>query len=162
MVKSEISSEEEVDELIKMFKEPHNQAVLKGINNLEAPKTRNYYPRPTFPNMQFEERNQYTQASYTNGTIYEWNIDGMTEYNILTKLQEMTMVSTTYKLNNRMSDHAVAQTIVVGFTGQLKGWWDNYLTFDDRNSILKAYRINENNEVVKDKDGQDCRSLNQP
>ena len=56
--------------------------------------------------MQFEERNQYTQASYTSGNIYEWNIDGMTEYNILTKLQEMTMVSTTYKLNNRLPDHA--------------------------------------------------------
>ena len=65
------------------------------------------------------------------------------------------MVSTTYKLNNRLPDHAVAHTIVVGFTGQLKGWWDNYLTFDDRNSILKAYRINENSEVVKDEDDQD-------
>ena len=86
------------DELIKMFEEPHDQI----INNLETFKTRNYYPRPTFPDMQFEERNQYTQASYTSGTIYEWNIDGMTEYNILTKLQEMTMVSTAYKLNNRL------------------------------------------------------------
>ena len=136
MVKGDISSEEEADELIKMFEEPHNQI----INNLETFKTRNYYPRPTFPDMQFEERNQYTQASYTSGTIYEWNIDGMTEYNILTKLQEMTMVSTAYKLNNRLPDHAIAQTIVAGFTGQLKGWWDNYLTFDDRNSILKAYK----------------------
>ena len=103
--------------------------------------------------MQYEERNQYTQASYTSGTIYEWNIDGMTEYNILTKLQEMTMVSIAYKLNNRLSDHVVAQTIVVRFTGQLKGWWDNYLTLKDRNGILKAYRINEENEVVKDKKG---------
>ncbi|RVW30915.1 hypothetical protein CK203_116409 [Vitis vinifera] len=128
MVKGDISSEEEADELIKMFEEPHNQIISKDINNLETFKTRNFYPRPTFPDMQFEERNQYTQASYTSGTIYEWNIDGMTEYNILTKLQEMTM---------------------------LKGWWDNYLTFDDRNSILKAYRINENSEVVKDEDGQD-------
>ena len=61
-----------------MFEEPHNQIISKDINNLEAFKTRNYYPRPTFPDMQFEERNQYTQASYTSGTIYEWNIDGMT------------------------------------------------------------------------------------
>ncbi|WJZ92793.1 hypothetical protein VitviT2T_011770 [Vitis vinifera] len=155
MVRGDISSEEEADELIKMFEKPHNQIISKDINNLETFKTRNYYPRPTFPDMQFEERNQYTQASYTSGTIYEWNIDGMTKYNILTKLQEMTMVSTTYKLNNRLPDHAITQTIVAGFTGQLKGWWDNYLTFDDRNSILKAYRINENNEVVKDEDGQD-------
>ena len=105
--------------------------------------------------MQYEERNQYTQASYTSGTIYEWNIDGMIEYNILTKLHEMTMVSTTYKLKNRLSDHVVAQTIVDGFTSQLKGWWDNYLTFEDKNGILKAYRINEENEVVKNEDGQD-------
>ena len=108
MVKGDISSKEEVDELIKMFEEPHNQTVLRSINNLEAFKTRNYYPRPTFPDMQFEERNHYTQNSYTNGIIYEWNIDGMTEYNILTKLQEMTMVSTAYKLNNRLPDHVVA------------------------------------------------------
>ena len=75
MVKGDISSEEEADELIKMFEEPHNQTVLKSINNLKAPKTRNYYPRATFPDMQFEERNQYTQALYTSGTIYEWNIE---------------------------------------------------------------------------------------
>ena len=149
MVKGDINSEEEADELIKMFKEPYNQIISKDINNLEAFKTRNYYPRPTFPDMQFEERNQYTQASYTSGTIYEWNIDGMTEYNILTKLQEMTMVSTAYKLNNRLSNRVVTQTLVVGFTSQLKGWWDNYLTFEDRNGILKAYRIIEENEVVK-------------
>ena len=60
MVKGDISSKEEADELIKMFEEPHNQIVLKSINNLEAPKTMNYYLRPTFPDMQFEERNQYT------------------------------------------------------------------------------------------------------
>ena len=58
--------------------------------------------------MQYEESNKYTQASYTNRTIYEWNIDGTTKYNILTKLQEMTMDSTTYKLNNKLSDHAIA------------------------------------------------------
>ena len=83
----------------------------------------------------------------------------MIEYNILTKLQEMTMVSTTYKLNNRLSDHVVAQTIVAAFTSQLQGWWDNYLTFEDRNGILKAYRINEENEVVKDKEGQDIEDV---
>ncbi|RVW73468.1 hypothetical protein CK203_057924 [Vitis vinifera] len=81
MIKGDISSEEEADELIKMFEEPHNQI----INNLETFKTRNYYPRPTFPDMQFEERNQYTQASYTSGTIYEWNIDGFNESNEVVK-----------------------------------------------------------------------------
>ena len=36
--------------------------------------------------MQYEKRNKYTKSSYTSRTIYEWNIDGMTEFNILTKL----------------------------------------------------------------------------
>ena len=67
----EISSEVEVDELIKIFKEPPNQTVIRIINNQEPPRSRNYYPRPTFPDMQYEERNQYTQASYTSDTIYE-------------------------------------------------------------------------------------------
>ena len=70
MVKEDISSEAEADELIKIFKEPPNQTVLRIIHNQEALKTRNYYPRPTFPDMQYEEKNQYTQASYTSGTIY--------------------------------------------------------------------------------------------
>ena len=79
MVKWDISSEAEVDELIKIFKEPPNQTVIRIIHNQEALRTKNYYPRPTFPDMLYEERNQYTQVSYTSGTIYEWNIDGMTE-----------------------------------------------------------------------------------
>ena len=71
----------------------------------------------------------------------------------------MTMVSTVYNLNNRLSDHAVTQTIVVGFTSQLTGWQDNYLTHDDRNNILKAYRINEKNEVVKVEERQDIEDV---
>ena len=118
VIDEEISFEVEVDELIKIFfKESQDQGVSRIVNNQETPKTMNFYLRPTFPDMQYEERNQYTQASYTSGTIYVWNIDGMTEYNILTKLQEITMVSTTYKLNNRFLNHVVAQTLVVGFIG---------------------------------------------
>ena len=71
MVKGDISSEAEADEIIKIFKESPNQIVMRIIHNQEAPRTRNYYPRPTFPDMQYEKRNQYTQASYTSGIIYE-------------------------------------------------------------------------------------------
>lgn len=47
--------------------------------------------------MQIQERNQFTQAAYHKGTIYEWNIDGITEYHMINKLQEITMVSIAYK-----------------------------------------------------------------
>ncbi|RVX13238.1 hypothetical protein CK203_017989 [Vitis vinifera] len=69
---------------IQITQEPPDQRILRIIHNQETPKTRNFYPRPTFPDMQYEERNQYTQASYTSGTIYEWNIDGA----VLNCLQE--------------------------------------------------------------------------
>ena len=71
VIDEEISFEVEVDELIKIFfKESQDQGVSRIVNNQETPKTMNFYLRPTFPDMQYEERNQYTQASYTSGTIY--------------------------------------------------------------------------------------------
>ncbi|GAV82437.1 hypothetical protein CFOL_v3_25889, partial [Cephalotus follicularis] len=85
-----------------------------------------YYYRPTYPDLQVEERGKFTQASYQSGTIYEWNIDGMNEYHIINKLQEMTMVSNAHKIRNN-SDKAVANILIAGFTGQIKGWWDNVL-----------------------------------
>ena len=48
--------------------------------------------------MQYEERNQLTQAQYTENGIYEWNIDGMTEHQNLNLMHEMTLAATTYKI----------------------------------------------------------------
>ncbi|XP_075104827.1 uncharacterized protein LOC142178910 [Nicotiana tabacum] len=33
--------------------------------------------------------------------------------------------------------------IVVGFTGQLRGWWDNYLSIDERAMVINAKAIDE-------------------
>ena len=44
----------------------------------------------------------------------------------------MTMVSTAYKIKNNISDHAIAQALVAGFTGQFKGCWDYYLNDEDK------------------------------
>ncbi|KAH9681838.1 hypothetical protein KPL71_027108 [Citrus sinensis] len=37
------------------------------------------------------------QARYNASSVYEWNIDGMSEYNILGVLQQMTMAANAYK-----------------------------------------------------------------
>ncbi|GAV90498.1 LOW QUALITY PROTEIN: hypothetical protein CFOL_v3_33907, partial [Cephalotus follicularis] len=66
-------------------------------------------------------------------TIYEWNIDGMNEYHIVNKLQEMTMISYAYKIRN--NDKTVANLLIAGFTGQLKGWWDNVLTTKGKQQV---------------------------
>ncbi|XP_028092633.1 uncharacterized protein LOC114292817 [Camellia sinensis] len=68
-------------------------------------------------------------------TIYEWNINGLSEYQIYELLQQMLMFATVCKQNNN-SDHQVACYIVSGFTGVLKGWWDNILTPTQCTEIL--------------------------
>jgi hypothetical protein len=51
----------------------------------------------------------------------------------------MLMVSNVYKSNNK-TDHQIANIIITGFTGQLKGLWDNTLTDTDRNWLANAYK----------------------
>lgn len=46
----------------------------------------------------------------------------MSEYNIFNVLELMTMVTNVHKTELNLSDYAIAQLLVVGFTGQLKGW----------------------------------------
>jgi hypothetical protein len=82
--------------------------------------TRNFYSRPTPPDLQFEERELTVRNSYNAESLYEWNIDGMSQYEILNELHEMLMVSNVYKSNNK-TDHQIAHIIITGFTGQLKG-----------------------------------------
>ena len=49
----------------------------------QRPKTKNYYPRPTPPDIQYEENYQMTGSRYDGDAIYEWNLDGLSEYQIL-------------------------------------------------------------------------------
>ncbi|RDX67600.1 hypothetical protein CR513_53507, partial [Mucuna pruriens] len=51
------------------------------INTIEVnklrnyPKLRNYYPRPSPVDVQFEERGELVQNSFSGSEIVEWNID---------------------------------------------------------------------------------------
>ena len=74
----------------------------------------------------------------------------MSEYNILNTLHQMTMVSNVYKTQSQTPDHAIANLLVAGFSGQLKGWWDNYLTINEQNEILKAIKKDKDNQPIMD------------
>lgn len=65
--------------------------------NWRTAETRNYYPRPTPPDIQYEERAKFHTKSYDGTSIYEWNIVGKSEYEILNTLQEMGMAKIAYK-----------------------------------------------------------------
>ncbi|KAH9707173.1 hypothetical protein KPL70_012478 [Citrus sinensis] len=90
------------------------------------------------------------QARYNASSVYEWNIDGMSEYNILGVLQQMTMAANAYKTQSGTSDKAIAEILIAGFTGQLKGWWDHLLTNLQQLDILNAIQTDENRAPILD------------
>ena len=63
-------------------------------------------------------------STKTNGfnanNVYEWNIDGKSEYNIMQMLQHMTMVCTAYQTAHDSTGEAIASIIVSGFTSQFQ------------------------------------------
>ncbi|KAH9716794.1 hypothetical protein KPL71_021576 [Citrus sinensis] len=90
------------------------------------------------------------QARYNASSVYEWNLDGMSEYNILGVLQQMTMAANAYKTQSGTSDRAIAEILIAGFTGQLKGWWDHLLTKLQQLDILNAIQTDENGAPILD------------
>ena len=99
---------------------------------------KNYYSKPSFPDVQLEERNCQLAASYDGSSFYEWNIDGMREHQIINLLHEMMMAANAYRIKTSNSDFHATGALVIGFTGLLKGWWDHYLSQNDREYILNA------------------------
>jgi hypothetical protein len=81
--------------------------------------TRNWYSKPTPSDIQFEERELGIRATYTADALYEWNIDGLSEYEILNVFHEMMMVANVYKGANR-SDHQVASSLITDSLEHLK------------------------------------------
>lgn len=85
---------------------------------MEKGKTRNYYPRPTPPNTQYEERNQFAASSYDGNAIIEWNRDGRSESEIISLLQAIVA----FRSTGQSTKHDVV-AIAYGFIGELAGWW---------------------------------------
>ena len=103
--------------------------------------------KPTPLDLQFEERHTFVNSSYSPDLIYEWNIDGMSEYEIINLLDEMTLLTSAYKNHGKL-DHQIAHLIVIGFTSKLKSLWDHYLNNDDRNEILTAVKRETDGSVI--------------
>ncbi|KAK9996799.1 hypothetical protein SO802_021485 [Lithocarpus litseifolius] len=100
--------------------------------------------RPTPPDLQYEEKNVSNQFSVSSGKLYEWNINGLSEQEILKKIQHIAMVANNY-LNEGKSHSKVIDLMVLGFTGKLLQWWNNCLTEESKDNIR--------NVVQKDEEG---------
>ncbi|KAG5601300.1 hypothetical protein H5410_032670 [Solanum commersonii] len=95
-----------------------------------------YYPRPTPQDVLIEEIDWIqTNTSYSGSEIYEWNLDGLTDRQMLMYVTICKSVSNT--------DKTICKMIIAGFTGQLRGWWDNYMPSDVRAAVINATATNE-------------------
>ncbi|KAH1086350.1 hypothetical protein GYH30_018049 [Glycine max] len=107
-----------------------------------------YYQRPTAPDLLLEERGENNFKSFSANNIYEWNIDGQMTCNIMNTLQHMTMVATTYQTSHECSEETIRDILVAGFSGQLKGWWDNYLMNEENFKIYSTVKTDLNGKVI--------------
>jgi len=55
----------------------------------------------------------------------------------------MTMVINTYKTQIGTLDKTIVELLIVGFSFQLKGWWDYHLTETQRLEILNSIQMTE-------------------
>lgn len=96
--------------------EEFDNMVSKLGGKTPKPKTRNYYPRPSFVDMQFEERSSFIENNYSGDSIVEWNIDGASEHQVLDTIQNMTMSATSFILKGN-SDKQTKDILIMGLTG---------------------------------------------
>ena len=78
--------------------------------------TKNRYSRPTPPDMQFEERSFQTQFSVSTDKLYEWNIDGLSEQEIINKMGHMSMVGIAYQNNHELDQPEIVNLLVTSFS----------------------------------------------
>ncbi|QHO58653.1 uncharacterized protein DS421_3g92460 [Arachis hypogaea] len=111
------------------------------------------YNRVSALDLALEER-ELGFVSCNANNVYEWNIDDKTEYTIMSMFQHMTMVAIAYQASHETSEEAIANVIVAGFSGQPKGWWDNYLSDSKKYLIFSAIKVNDQNEPIIGEDGE--------
>ena len=120
-----------------------NPSTINAISNNFVSR-KNYYSKPSFLGVQLEEINYQLAASYDSSSFYEWNINGMSEHQIINLLHEMMMTASAYRIKTSNSEFHVTSALVIGFTGLFKGWWDHYMSQNDREYIL-----NKKNQIRK-------------
>ncbi|XP_027368392.1 uncharacterized protein LOC113874369 [Abrus precatorius] len=60
----------------------------------------------------------------------------------------MSVVAMGYFTNNNYDEETIIYILVAGFIGQLKVWWDNYLTETDREHIVSAVKIDDRGKTI--------------
>ncbi|RDX80013.1 hypothetical protein CR513_39485, partial [Mucuna pruriens] len=65
------------------------------------------------------------------------------------------MVATAYQTTHDCSEETIVNILVAGFSGQLKEWWDNYLTNDEKTSIYNAIKTDLDDKIIINEDKEE-------
>jgi hypothetical protein len=154
-----------VNKNVNQITEEEREDVISKIRSFKTTTqiamTRNYYPRPTYADLQFEELPHIANMACFNGKeIVEWNLDGFVEYQIFTMCHQMIMYANAYIANGNKEKEA-AQIIIIGFSRQLRGWWDHYPDQTQRQTIIEAVKIDSNGKpiILTNQQGQSLGSV---
>ncbi|KAH0730220.1 hypothetical protein KY289_001408 [Solanum tuberosum] len=146
MLKTSKTFEPNPDILHEQWIHPDNQEepisqeksnLLQKLASSRFHNMKNYHSKPYFPDLQYEENAFLSTSSHEGRSITEWNIDGIAEHQVYNKLHEIGVANTAYKMRGS-ADRDAANMVVVGFTGMLKHWWDNYCTDEIKQLIINA------------------------
>ncbi|KAL2492687.1 putative reverse transcriptase domain [Abeliophyllum distichum] len=152
---SKINVIDSIEELQEQFEELKiNKLKDKSFARHSLP---HFYPRPTFPDMLHEEPT-LPQKTFSGLEVVVWNINGMTEHQIMHVIAEMSMASSAYSAKGN-SDQEVAINILNGFSGQLKNWWFNYLSSDERKKITNVVKKEGDSHLDHSKQDVVCTLL---
>jgi hypothetical protein len=144
---SEATSDEEINKLEQAF------GKIQRIHSKKPNPTtftKNWYPRPTPPDMQFEERSFQHQFLVSTDKLYEWNIDGISEQKVLNKLSHLTMVANSYMTNHQLNHIEIIDLLATGFSEKLKSWWEKHLTEESRELIKNSIKRDEEGNPLFD------------
>jgi hypothetical protein len=64
----------------------------------------------------------------------------------------MTIIANAYKTQTKTLDKAIAELLIVGFSGQLKRWWDYHLTKTQHLEILNFIQMNKDQILILNSD----------
>jgi hypothetical protein len=81
--------------------------------------TKNWYSKPTPPDLQFEERFLQSQFFVSSDKLYELNIDGLSEQELINKMNHMSIVANAYDTNQSLSHSKIVDLLTTGFSGTL-------------------------------------------
>ncbi|KAA0041674.1 movement protein [Cucumis melo var. makuwa] len=115
---------------------------------------KNHYPQPSPPDLGWDDLH-HEKRTYDGQSLITWNIDGYSKAQMMNTFQEMLLAATAY--STKKSTYETTQILILGFNGNLRSWWHNLLTEQDRQRILTATRT-----VVKTKNTSTPIQVEQP